>query len=249
MQREVKKNFNRVAINGSYDNFAFIQKDSAKLLVEMFFDFLEHQDSYNIEKILDIGVGTGFVVESLLQKYQNGFYHLNDISEEMLRVASTKFKNNNYSLIYGDIEKIKLDNSYDLIISNFSFQWMNDLKKLLKDIINEKKTRYLVFTTLVDNNFQEITKLFQKYKIDTLNYFLSDDLDDLLNHQKIARFSSRKKTYDLYFENFFEYAKYIKNIGANFIKKNSQNLKKILQNENTSINLNYEVYFCCVKVF
>ena len=249
MQKEIGRNFDKVARSGSYDDFAFIQKDSAKLLVEMFASFIKSSNDIRIEKILDIGVGTGFIIEFLLQKYSNALYHLNDISEEMLKISSSKFKHKNFFLIHGDIETIQMNGSYDLIISNFAFQWLENLEKLLKDIFIKKKTKYVVFTTLVDNNFQEIKKLFQKYEIGTLNYLSSNQLENFIKSEKITKFFSQKKTYNLKFENFSEYAQYIKNIGANFTKSNSQNLKYILQNEESHILLNYEVYFCCIQVF
>ena len=249
MQKEIERNFDKVAKNRSYDDSASIQKDSAKLLVEIFEGFVESSNSLKIQKILDIGAGTGFVAERLLQKYSNAFYHLNDISEEMLKISSSQFKQKNFSLIHGDIEKIHLKDLYDLIISNFAFQWLENLEMLLKDIFVNKRTKYIIFTTLVDNNFQEIKKLFQKYEIETLNYLSSNQLENFIKSQDIKRFFSQKKTYNLEFESFSEYAKYIKNIGANFIKNNSQNLKHILRNEKSSILLNYEVYFCCIQVF
>jgi len=215
----------------------------------MFFNFISSQDFQNIKKILDIGVGTGFVIEFLLKKYPNAFYHLNDISEKMLKIASSKFQNSNFSLIYDYIEKVELENDYNLIISNFSLQWIQDLKNFLKKIIENKKTKYFAFTTLVDNNFQEIKNIFQKYEIETLNYLSSKELNDFLKLQNIVNFSSYKKTYNLHFENFVEYAKYIKNIGANFIQNGSEKLKYIIQNENSPININYEVYSCCIKIF
>ena len=249
MQKEIERNFDKVAKNGSYDDSASIQKDSAKLLVEIFQSFVESLNDLKIEKILDIGAGTGFATEHLLQKYSNAFYHLNDISEEMLKISSSQFKQKNFSLIHGDIEKIQLKDSYDLIISNFAFQWLENLERLLKDIFVKKITKYIIFTTLVDNNFQDISKLFQKYEIETLNYLSSNQLENFMKSQDIKRFFSQKKTYNLEFESFSEYAKYIKNIGANFIKNNSQNLKHILRNEKSPILLNYEVYFCCIQVF
>jgi malonyl-CoA O-methyltransferase len=249
MQKELEKNFDRVAINNSYNDFAKIQKDSAQSLIEMFYHFTNHEEKIHIKKILDIGTGTGFIPEILLKKHPNSFYFLNDISKEMLKIASLKFHNKNYSLIHGDIEKIILKDSYDLIISNFSFQWMEDLKKLIKFFIENKKTKHLIFTTLVDNTFQEIKKIFQKYQIQTIEYLSSEELDYFIKSQNIIHFFSQKKTYNLNFENFYQYAQYIKNIGANFTKNKTSNLKTIIQYENSSIHLNYEVYFCYLKIF
>ena len=69
----------------------------------------------------------------------------------------------------------------------------------------------------MDNNFQEIKNIFQKYEIETLNYLSSKELNDFLKLQNIVNFSSYKKTYNLHFENFVEYAKYIKNIVQNIL--------------------------------
>lgn len=246
MRERIKKNFDKAAANQTYENAAFIQKKCAEQLVETFFRLTSEDEKIN--KVLDIGVGTGFTAEILLKKYPHAFYDLNDISDEMLKITSSKFANRNFSLICEDIEKIKLKNDYDLIISNFSFQWLENLPKFLEKIIQGKKTKYLIFTTLVDNNFQEIRDIFQEYGVKTINYPKSADLDCIIKPHNPETFFSEKKIYAMQFKNFYEYAQYMKNLGANFVDHGKEKLKQIILNENKEISLSYEVYFCFVEI-
>ena len=73
----------------------------------------------NINKLLDVGCGTGTHLESL---YKSGriFYGV-DLSEEMIRYANDKLNDNNdISCIHSSIVNFKEDNNFDTIISMFN---------------------------------------------------------------------------------------------------------------------------------
>ncbi|MAG26621.1 hypothetical protein CMI47_13860 [Candidatus Pacearchaeota archaeon] len=80
-------------------------------------EFIETKS--NINKLLDVGCGTGTHLESL---YKSGriFYGI-DLSEEMIELANDKFKDNDdVSCIHSDIVNFKEDNDFDTIISMFN---------------------------------------------------------------------------------------------------------------------------------
>ncbi len=244
----IKVTFDNVA-NRDYDEVAFVQKEAARILIDLF--YANKNNDHEIKSIFDIGVGTGFATELLIDKYPNAFYHLNDLSENMLKATETKlfFQKSNYNLINQDIEKFDFESQkFDLIVSNFVFQWMSDLPSLLKKIINGKITKYLCFTTLVDNNFFEIRKILKKYDIKTIDYHSSSDLDEFIRSFDVKQFFSQKKVFDLRFENMKDYAIYMKKLGAN-ISYGENNYRKMFEYEKQPININYEVYFCFVEIF
>lgn len=63
------------------------------------------------QKILEIGVGTGFISKILLKK---GLFHGMDISQEMLKKAG---EIGNIKLTKGDILNLKIKNKFDIIVT------------------------------------------------------------------------------------------------------------------------------------
>ncbi len=90
-------------------------------------------------KILDLGAGTGLLTKYLFEKYPEGEFTLIDLSEEMLKVAQSRFKTfNNFKYIVADYLEHKLNNSFDIIVSSLSIHHLEDedKKKLYKKVYN-----------------------------------------------------------------------------------------------------------------
>lgn len=143
------KHFSQNAQN--YDNYAQIQKQMANILLELikssypelkrhksvFTDFEIDSGDRGLN-ILDIGCGTGFFTGLLCETFNNASIKALDIAPGMLDVAKKRLKNNkNISFICGDIEAISFDERFDLIVSNATFQWLNDLEGVLRKLLNQ----------------------------------------------------------------------------------------------------------------
>ncbi len=205
---KIINNFNNAS--KTYDDVAYIQKDIANDLIKFLTNTLQDQEEFrgkNMNNILDIGTGTGFLPEVLLSaNYLTPIYDisgskikrnftLNDISEKMLLQAKRRFSSEfyndhaNFRYILGDIEncdtlkeitKINKYHSYDLIISSLAFQWINNLEELLKKLL--KKTGILAFTTLSKGTFKTIAYLYKKngFKSPTNNYPSFKELEKMI---------------------------------------------------------------------
>jgi malonyl-CoA O-methyltransferase len=252
MKDKIKKNFDNAS--KTYDSVATVQKHVARDLI----DFLNQNTNIkNFNNILDIGAGTGFVTEILHNYNQNAKYSLNDISEEMLRVSHKKLGHVDHKIIFGDIEDSEeaFQENYDLIVSNMSFQWINDLEKLLKKLTKHSKT--IAFTTLGSKTFQEINNLYLKFNLKSpiKKYFtfteMQNFIKNIFTHSKEYDISYKVNQYTIFCKNFFEYSKYIRNLGAgiNFNCENSQEKHKIkfLYESQEQIDLNYEIFFIIIN--
>ncbi len=72
-------------------------------------------------KILDVGCGTGNVIEALYDLYPNATYHINDISAAMLTETSKRFADQiHFKKFHGDIECLNIGHSYDLVTYVYS---------------------------------------------------------------------------------------------------------------------------------
>ena len=108
----ISENFSRAASN--YNDAALVQKQAAEKLCRLASPFIQKDSA-----ILDLGCGTGFISENLSQKIFEA-----DLSFAMLKQKSGNFK------INCDFENLPFKSgSFDILISSFSLQWLEDFEK------------------------------------------------------------------------------------------------------------------------
>lgn len=111
-----------------YDEAAFLQREIADRMLDRL-QFIRMQPS----RILDVGAGTGYCTRYLLNTYPRATVTAMDIAQPMLQIAQQKMSlwqrmRRRCQFVVGDVERIPLDsNSVDMIISNLTLQWCNDL--------------------------------------------------------------------------------------------------------------------------
>lgn len=205
----LSKNFSDAA--QSYDEYALIQKEISTIL----FDLLPEKP---YQKVLDIGCGTGKNSLKLSQKYPNAEITLCDIAPLMLEHAQnimpegTKF-------ICGDAQVINFPDKYDLIFSNMSIQWFEDIPysiKRLQNYLNEGGC--IVASLLVGNSFFEwydsLLQVDENFVPPLEKYidWRGLNFSVFTNFQKIEQFSSSK-----------DFFKMLKSIGA-YAHKSDDNI-------------------------
>ena len=159
-----KKNLN------TYEENACIQDKMAKKL-------LSFLDSTKYNNILEIGCGRGLLTRVINERFIFERYTANDIVKECEKYI--KEINNDITFMLGDIEQEIKNNTekYDLIISNASFQWIENLPEFINALIQRLNNNgILLFSTFGKENFREILYTQEKQ----LKYYSVQELKNIL---------------------------------------------------------------------
>lgn len=243
LKDKISRNFTLAA--STYNKVALEQKNCAQVLVHK---LVKSFPLLSPNKILDIGSGTGFVAEELLRYYPNAQYYLNDISNGMLIKAQKKLKEKqNFSFICGDAEYLDFDH-YDLMISNFSFQWFDNLKTAMTRY--SKKTKTLAFTTLLEGSLAKWTRLYKSLNLmpPTFPYPKEKEIIKTMNEIQAKSSVFFKKSYIKRFDSQLSCAKYFKQLGANthFTHSQYSHLKTLIEKREL-IEIEYKVFFAILN--
>ena len=110
----------------------------------------------------------------------------------------------------GDVEELALDEKFDLIVSNATLQWAEDLKSVVSKLNNMLKDRgILAFSIFGNRNLEQMSKILQR----GLKYYSVDQLRELFSDYKILLV--RDEIIKLNFESPIDVLKHIKFTGTN----------------------------------
>ena len=137
----------------SYDAHSAVQTRCAEKLLKQ----LKRKD---FPRILEIGCGTGSYTRLLRGKYKNSEILAVDISPDMVRFARKKLTDENIKFKVADGEKIQEEENFDLITSNASFQWFEDLEMTLEIFKNKLEDNgVLCFSMYGPDTFSEFKEV------------------------------------------------------------------------------------------
>lgn len=150
--------FNQAAPH--YDRHALIQQEVGKRL-------LTRLDCapFSPRTILDIGSGTGLLTQALCQRFPNSTVIGVDLAYNMLHQAlrfPSHAATSNLFYLCGNMQRLPFkDQSFDLIFSNFTFQWASDLPAVFAECKRLlSPTGQLFFTTLGPDTLCELRQSF-----------------------------------------------------------------------------------------
>jgi malonyl-ACP O-methyltransferase BioC len=216
----------------SYNDNAIVQKKMADVLFDNFLKINKNE----FRNVLEIGCGTGFVTDKILNELKFDKLLINDIVDEYCNLHVKKSEK--IEKIIGDITNI-IENieKVDLVLSNATFQWI-EYKNIFFEQLAKKLTAdgILAFSTFGPENFKEIKNTFGI----GLEYLNDEEYLKLLenNFEIIYHNSYIEK---LNFNSFIELLKHMKLTGVNSIKhfvlnnyKISHYQQKYIENNNTN---------------
>lgn len=149
---KLKRRFSRNA--KQYDQYAHVQKIMGDHLIQQI-----HHDG-PLTSILEIGCGTGYVTSQLAQLFPQAEITAIDIAPGMIDYAKSHIKSE-IQWLCADIETFPLDKSYDLILSNATFQWFNHFDDTFKKLVTAlTPSGQLSFSTFGDTTFHELRSAF-----------------------------------------------------------------------------------------
>ncbi len=153
------------------------------------------------KQILDIGTGSGCIAIALKKKLQSCKVTGIDVSETALNIAFKNAQINGVEIkfIQQDILNLdSLDENIDVIVSNPPYVRALE-KEMMRDNVLKFEPHQALF---VENNdallfYRKILTLAKKASKPTyiyfeINQYLSDDLKELLNNEKLTSFTFRK---------------------------------------------------------
>ncbi len=149
---QVRLSFDRAA--AGYERVAVLQREVGKRLAERL-DLI----SMTPHRILDLGTGCGGTTNALMERYRDSRLVALDLSESMLRQASKNAQQQaKLAYICGDMENVPCaDAGFDLIFSNLTLQWCNDVGQALGEFARLLRPGGAVlFTTFGPDTLKEL---------------------------------------------------------------------------------------------
>lgn len=156
----VQKHFDTHA--KEYDHYAKVQADMAIELINLLQLYGEQQIKQDRPlHICEIGCGTGYLTQLLLKQYPNAQLTVIDISASMLAKLEDKLAHEMSRIhrIHADAEYYSFEPSvgFDLILSNATFQWLNEPYATIKQFLQHVKPGgCIAFSTFAPLTFQEL---------------------------------------------------------------------------------------------
>ena len=201
----------------TYNSSAVIQKEMAHNLI----DKILSNCGNDFSKVFEFGAGTGFLSKNILSEINFEQYCANDIIEE----SEYCIKNiiNQAKFLPGDIEKISLNEKFDLILSNAVMQWIFDIDELLLKIRSSlNDDGYFAFTTFGEQNYIEIKETTGV----SLSYLKGETLKEKCERSfEVISFDETVQT--LCFDSPLDVLKHIKYSGTNGIKTLNWTVSKL----------------------
>lgn len=195
-----------------YHQLATTQKYVSRYLAELIATHVSIGN--NITRACEIGAGTGFLTQHLIEQFPLAHWTINDLAQESEPFINQLTQQVNSQFIAGDAETLALPLQLDLIASSSAFQWFNELDKfLIKAFSSLSSGGICAFTLYGNHNFREIAQLGQIH----LQYHSLKSLQTLMEQLSFRILHASEKLIPMIFPSPKEVLYHIKNTGMNGI--------------------------------
>lgn len=196
-QRRVQQNFQRGF--RKYNDNAYVQKHIAARLVDL---FAQTTNPPHFQNALEIGCGTGFLTQELVQRLSVDHWTINDLVTDSKAHIAPILNTGTWDFLPGAIETKQLPETYALIASASVLQWISDTPSLLRKLSDSLAPGgWLILSSFGSEHFREIQAFDTKPR--TMSYFDSNDWQALLPDDlvpklidqdvQVAKFSTVRK--------------------------------------------------------
>lgn len=202
----------------TYDEAAVLQREVNHHLLERL-EYINHKP----EMILDVGSGTGYATHSLKEIYPSANLIALDIAYPMLSVARartslmTRLKKK-IKFINAEAEKLPLaDNSVDMVYSNLTVQWVNDLDLTFNEFTRVLKPGgMLLFSTFGPDTLRELRESWRVVdRYSHVNLFIDmHDVGDAMLRAQFAEPVMDVENFTMTYKDIFSIMRDLKAIGA-----------------------------------
>ncbi|MBA4493851.1 methyltransferase domain-containing protein [Paenactinomyces guangxiensis] len=162
-KERLARQMNRSVI--TYDEHAVVHKKMAhRILCTL------KEKVLQAENILEIGCGTGYLTQLLIDHYPQASVTAVDLAEKMSEMAGEKVEpSSRVRFLVGDAELIDLgkQDSFDLIVSNATLHWLQNPEGTLTRWVQRlKKGGWFIATTYGPDTFQELRLIFERVELE-----------------------------------------------------------------------------------
>lgn len=205
-----------------YDRESQIQRVVAETLIA---DLPSGSEAENIENILEIGCGTGYLTKLLFEKYENKNICISDISPSMTvraqisgqEAAEARGHKTRWAVFDAEKPPASMMEKYDLIVANMVFQWLEDSENGIKRLTNLLRPGgRIIYSTLGPESFEEWKCVLRKLEM-PIGILDFDIPRDVYKEEFLI------KSYD----DAYAFLHSIKDIGAGQAKKGYQPLSMV----------------------
>jgi len=243
-KRLIRASFNRAA--AQYDAAASLQREVGN-------NMLERLNDVRIEPvtILDAGAGTGYCATALGRRYPQADIILLDIAPAMLQYAREKrgwrerLFRRRQSAVCGDAEQLPLaDNSVDILFSNLTLQWCEDLQATFAEFLRVLKPNgMLLFSSFGPDTLKELRNSWKAVDNSDHVHRFADmhDVGDTLLYSGFADPVMDVERYTLTYTDVYQLMRELKTLGAHNVSQARSHALTGRNKLNTMINA-YEQY-------
>lgn len=239
---------------GDYNSHARIQK----LVSTQLWEWLGRQlpGDFAPRAALDVGSGTGFMTELLLDKYDCPI-HAIDIAPGMIEWIKEQIPSPRLRTHLLDGQELSVDKlwapRHSLLVSSMCAQWFEDLDKAIRKWLSVSNT--VAFSVLLEGSFeawhQAHTHTNQVSGLQPLpcEEKLKDCLQSLQNECMVQEMSFKTKEFlDHHFDGL-SFARSLRAIGADTPKPNHNpaNLRSVIRELGMGCTMNYKVGFVYLR--
>jgi malonyl-CoA O-methyltransferase len=225
VQHRIQNAFSRCA--GQYEDLTDLQAQIGEELLER---IKEHspQTWQQLSAILDVGAGTGRMLPQLQSVFPAARIIGMDLAFGMLSVA--RKKNNHARLIQADAARLPFkDNIFDLVVSNVSYQWVQDLEQAFGLIHSVLKPEGVFYLTMF--GYESLRELFAAFESTGLTSGdngrpqikrlpRSIQIYQAATAAGFKRIEKSRETRRIYFKDMLALLRWLKGIGANTLGAN-----------------------------
>ncbi len=220
IDRRIRSSFSEAAIQ--YDVLTSLHKEIGRELSRKIID------NDNVDRILDVGMGTGWLTNRLSFFLPESQIVGVDFAPGMVEFARKKWEE--IDVIQADAAHLPFrDQTFDMIISNLAYQWVRDLPATFRNNHQVLKPGGKIYLTLFGyNTFNELFKSLEATRDRQSNEDLGigrlPELKQVEAALKASGFKSVSSDYEIirvHFDSMMSLVRWIKNIGANVLKRNT----------------------------
>lgn len=247
-KEKTSKAFSRAA--SQYDRYATWQQKNARELVSAV--------GFYPSSVLDLGCGTGEVSILLKNKFPEAEVHGLDLAPGMIAAAELRsIYENKPDILFkvGDMERIDYPaESFDLIVSNLSLQWLNELTGCFNEVSRVLKPGgNFLFSTVLAGSQQELADAYLRTFGEFPHRHAFKERAEIcaaLVRNNFTEIKYREITDTSYFGSFKELAASIKNVGAKaqgakvLTRTDLKKLESNYASINNKLPLSYKVLLC-----